>query len=90
MKRFLFRAAALSFAVCVLTLAVLHGCSKPQPVVAPTSAAAPGVTSGAAPSAAQTAAQETVEEDPAYLGATKAAVIVRPKAAKAKPAANQK
>lgn len=83
MRHILFRVGSLAFAIGALTLAVVHGCSKPQPAVSavPEESAmgADAAPATAPPSAAQ------VEEAPTYLGATKAAVIVKPK-----PAASQK
>lgn len=68
MKRSLaLRVVTLLFSLAGLTLAILHGCSKPTP--APQAAAAPTTE----------ASEPSVEEDPAYLGATKAAVMVHPK-----------
>ena len=74
--KLLVRAAALTFSLAGLTLAVVHGCSKPGPAPA---AAPPVQNAAAAPSPSSD--PPAVEEDPAYLGATKAAVMVHPKPA---------
>lgn len=73
--KLLVRAAALTFSLAGLTLAVVHGCSKPGP----SPAAPPVQNAAAAPS--PSGDPPAVEEDPAYLGATKAAVMVHPKPA---------
>jgi hypothetical protein len=68
------RAATLLFCTAGLTLAVLHGCSKtPPPASSQAAPAAPGSSATVAEE------QQQEEENPAYLGATKAAVMVHPK-----------
>jgi hypothetical protein len=71
MKRSVFvRVATLLLSLTGLVLAILHGCSRPASPTAqtPTNAAA-------------SSASEAAPADPAYLGATKAAVVVPPKQA---------
>lgn len=66
------RVATLLLAVGGVSAAILYGCSKPAPQTA--SQAGP-----AAPTAPSAEASDEPEDDPAYLGATKAAVVVKPK-----------
>jgi hypothetical protein len=71
MRRILVRVAVLSFAMSVLAALVLHGCSGTQP------ARSVGHATTAQASASQSAQPE--EDEPAFLGATKAAVPIKPR-----------
>jgi hypothetical protein len=66
MRPLLVKAITLLLALSALTLLVLHGCSKPPAQSAQNAAAAPA-----------SASEE--EADPAFLGATKAAMPMPPK-----------
>lgn len=72
MRRILLKTVTLLFAISALTVLVLHGCSKP-----PQGQTAASAMSAPSPSASASATEE--EEDPPFLGATKAAIPVRPK-----------
>jgi hypothetical protein len=68
MRRILVRVAVLSFAVSTLAALVLHGCSGSQG----TQTVGHATTASASQSAQP-------EPDPAFLGATKAAVPIQPR-----------
>ena len=75
MRKLLLKAITLLLAISVLTLLVLHGCSKPPaPQNAQNAAAGPATNATTAAPAASSAE----EENPAYLGATKAAMPMPP------------
>lgn len=78
------RVATLVFAAGGLTALVLHGCSKPEPHNAnPAAVASAPVTNAPATNAPATKAPvanaEPEEDNPPFLGATKAAMPMPPK-----------